>query len=74
MFTSVFYHSAHFHQPSLLCTSGTRLGISEHLDENYKVYGFHLTAEDNADIEAVLDRSNGRKIITTIGDCGAEYR
>ncbi|KAK7443987.1 hypothetical protein VKT23_015384 [Stygiomarasmius scandens] len=53
---------------------GTRLGISEHLDENYKVYGFHLTAEDNADIEAVLDRSNGRKIITTIGDCGAEYR
>ncbi|KAF5358766.1 hypothetical protein D9758_008572 [Tetrapyrgos nigripes] len=53
---------------------GTRLGISEHLDENYKVYGFNLTEEDNAEIEAVLIRSNGRRIITTIGDCGAEYR
>ncbi|THU85881.1 Aldo/keto reductase [Dendrothele bispora CBS 962.96] len=53
---------------------GTRLGISEHLQDNCKVYGFNLTAEDNADIEAVLNRSNGRRIITTVGDCGAEYR
>lgn len=33
-----------------------------------------LEDEDRAAIEAVLDRSNGRRLITTIGDCGAEYR
>ncbi|KAF9476559.1 Aldo/keto reductase [Pholiota conissans] len=53
---------------------GARLGISEHPDENSRVYGFHLTDYDNATIENILDRSNGRTIITSIGDCGAEYR
>ncbi|KAF8200095.1 NADP-dependent oxidoreductase domain-containing protein [Pholiota molesta] len=53
---------------------GARLGISEHPDENRHVYGFHLTDSDNANIENILDRSNGRTIITSIGDCGAEYR
>ena len=53
---------------------GARLGLSEHPDDNQKVFGFHLTARDNADIEAVLKHSNGRRIITIIGDCGAEYR
>ncbi|KAF8890948.1 NADP-dependent oxidoreductase domain-containing protein [Infundibulicybe gibba] len=53
---------------------GARLGLSEHPDDNQRVFGFHLTAEDNSDIEAVLAHSNGRTIITTIGDCGAEYR
>ncbi|PPQ81630.1 hypothetical protein CVT25_013602 [Psilocybe cyanescens] len=53
---------------------GARLGLSEHPDENRKVFGFRLTPQDNAVIEAVLDRSNGRTIITSIGDCGAEYR
>lgn len=33
-----------------------------------------LDGADRAAIEAVLDRSNGRRLITTIGDCGAEYR
>ncbi|KAG7094495.1 hypothetical protein E1B28_008094 [Marasmius oreades] len=53
---------------------GARLGISEHIEDNYRVYGFSLTAEDNRDIEAVLDRSSGRRMVTTVGDCGAEYR
>jgi len=53
---------------------GTRLGISEHPDDNLQVFALHLTDTDRADIEAVLERSNGRRMITLIGDCGAEYR
>ncbi|KAF8879769.1 NADP-dependent oxidoreductase domain-containing protein [Gymnopilus junonius] len=53
---------------------GARLGISEHPDENQQVFGFRLSPQDNLDIETVLDRSNGRSIISSIGDCGAEYR
>jgi len=51
---------------------GVRMGIAEHKDDNKKVFSFSLTTEDNADIQAVLERSN--KLIMTIGDCGAEYR
>ncbi|KAJ3729016.1 NADP-dependent oxidoreductase domain-containing protein [Lentinula guzmanii] len=53
---------------------GTRLGISEHLDENLRVNGFRLTESDKAALDVVLNRSNGCRIITSIGDCGAEYR
>jgi hypothetical protein len=53
---------------------GARLGLSEHPDENQGVYGFHLTMQDNCAIEAILKHSNNRTIITSIGDCGAEYR
>jgi len=53
---------------------GARLGISEHPDENAQVYGFRLTKQDRERIEDVLDLSNGRTIITSVGDCGAEYR
>ena len=53
---------------------GARLGLSEHPDENQEVYGFHLTMQDNCAIEAILKHSNNRTIITSIGDCGAEYR
>lgn len=55
------------------CT-GARVGLSEHTDDNRRVFSFRLTREDNADIDAVLERSNGRRLITSIGDCGAEYR
>ncbi|KAG1831696.1 NADP-dependent oxidoreductase domain-containing protein [Suillus subluteus] len=53
---------------------GARLGVSEHIDDNDRVFGFRLTDEDNRVIEAVQARSNGRRMITLIGDCGAEYR
>jgi len=53
---------------------GARLGVSEHTKDNHHVFGFHLSKEDNDLIESVLERSNGRKLIHTIGDCGAEYR
>ena len=50
------------------------MGIAEHQDDNKRVFRFSLTAQDTADIQAVLARSNGDKLIATIGDCGAEYR
>ncbi|KAK7024718.1 Aldo/keto reductase [Favolaschia claudopus] len=55
---------------------GARLGLSDHIDDNLKVFhpDCRLTDEDREAIEDVLSYSNGRRIITTIGDCGAEYR
>jgi len=53
---------------------GVRLGVSEHLDDNDRVFDFRLNEEDNCAIEAVQARSNGRRMITMIGDCGGEYR
>lgn len=53
---------------------GTRLGISDHTEDNQKVMSLRLNDADRASLETVLDRSNGRKLITSIGDCGAEYR
>lgn len=50
------------------------MGVSEHTDDNRKVYGFRLNVEDRAAIDAVLLQSNGARLIRTIGDCGAEYR
>ena len=54
--------------------AGTRMGVTNHTEDNRRVAKLRLTDEDRAAIEAVLDRSNGRRLITTIGDCGAEYR
>ena len=62
------------HHTAIRVYLGVRMGIAEHKDDNKKVFGFSLTAEDNDDIQAVLERSNGDKLIATIGDCGAEYR
>lgn len=53
---------------------GSRLGVSEHADDNLNVFRIRLSEKDRAEIEAVLDRSDGRRMITVIGDCGAEYR
>ena len=50
------------------------MGIAEHQDDNKQVFSFSLSPDDNADIQAVLARSNGDMLIATIGDCGAEYR
>jgi hypothetical protein len=50
------------------------MGIAEHKDDNKMVFSFSLTPEDNVDIQTVLARSNGDRLIVTIGDCGAEYR
>ena len=53
---------------------GARLGITDHAEDNARVMALRLDDADRAAIEAVLDQSNGRRLITTVGDCGAEYR
>ncbi|TCD63842.1 hypothetical protein EIP91_004884 [Steccherinum ochraceum] len=53
---------------------GARLGIADHTNDNRKVFGFRLTDADHADIQAVSDRSKTSLMITTVGDCGGEYR
>lgn len=51
---------------------GARLGVSEHIEDNAKVFDFSLDAEDNKRLDAVLERS--RNLYQLIGDCGDEYR
>jgi aryl-alcohol dehydrogenase-like predicted oxidoreductase len=53
---------------------GARLGVSDNTDDNLAVFGWRLTKEDHVAINTVLSKSNGRKLIKIIGDCGAEYR
>ena len=51
---------------------GARLGISEHIEENARVFEFSLDPEDNQKIEAVTNKS--QDLFQIIGDCGDEYR
>lgn len=51
---------------------GARLGRSEHLADNARVFDFTLDADDTAQLEAVLQES--RDLYQLIGDCGDEYR
>lgn len=51
---------------------GARLGISEHLEDNARVFNFTLDAEDLNQIDAVSTQS--RDLYKLIGDCGDEYR
>jgi len=51
---------------------GVRLGLTDHREDNARVFGFALDPEDHERIEAVLRRS--RDLFRLIGDCGAEYR
>jgi aryl-alcohol dehydrogenase-like predicted oxidoreductase len=51
---------------------GTRLGVTEHRQDNARSFDVSLDGEDQAQIEAVLVRS--RDLFQLIGDCGDEYR
>ena len=51
---------------------GVRLGASEHLEENVRVFGWSLEADDIDQLEAVA--AKGRDLYRAIGDCGDEYR
>jgi aryl-alcohol dehydrogenase-like predicted oxidoreductase len=51
---------------------GARLGISEHLEDNAKVFGLMLDEDDRDRINGVVGRS--RNLYQLIGDCGDEYR
>jgi aryl-alcohol dehydrogenase-like predicted oxidoreductase len=48
---------------------GTRLGISEHIDETDKIFSFKLDQEDIDAIEKEVEKGNKLP-----GDCGDEYR
>ncbi len=51
---------------------GARLGISQHLEENAKIFDFSLDAEDYQKINSIATES--RDLFKFIGDCGDEYR
>jgi len=51
---------------------GVRLGISEHISENSKIFGITLNADDNKRIQEIIDRSEN--LFESIGDCGDEFR
>lgn len=51
---------------------GVRLGISEHIEQNSKVFSFSLNQNDIDEINSVLSKSND--LLQIIGDCGDEYR
>ena len=51
---------------------GARLGVSEHIADNTRVFSISLDSNDLQAIEAVLSQS--RDLYQLIGDCGDEYR
>jgi aryl-alcohol dehydrogenase-like predicted oxidoreductase len=51
---------------------GARLGLSEHIADNARVFELELNGEDLELIQAVQRRSND--LYRLIGDCGDEYR
>jgi len=51
---------------------GARLGVSNHLQDNARVFHLMLDEGDRAQIDAVLRQS--RDLYQLIGDCGDEYR
>lgn len=51
---------------------GVRLGISEHVNDNLRVFDFSLGDDDLKNINDVLSKSNN--LLEIIGDCGDEYR
>jgi aryl-alcohol dehydrogenase-like predicted oxidoreductase len=58
------------------CVAGTiigaRLGITQHITENQKTFGFCLDENDYSKITEVTSKANN--LFDTIGDCGDEYR
>jgi aryl-alcohol dehydrogenase-like predicted oxidoreductase len=51
---------------------GVRLGRSEHLEDNARVFDFALDLEDWAAIDRISSQS--LDLYQIIGDCGDEYR
>ncbi|KAI1387990.1 aldo/keto reductase [Hypoxylon trugodes] len=56
---------------------GTRLGVSDHIEDNLRVFGFSLDNDDMQNINAVALGPGGEKVsalFDKLGDCGNEYR
>jgi aryl-alcohol dehydrogenase-like predicted oxidoreductase len=52
--------------------AGARLGLTDHREDNARVFDFQLDAEDYERVQSVLSQS--RDLYRLIGDCGSEYR
>ncbi|KAL0933589.1 aldo/keto reductase [Colletotrichum truncatum] len=56
---------------------GTRLGVSSHVDDNLTTFTFELDEWDLDRINVVAlgsNRCKTRRLLSSLGDCGAEYR
>ncbi len=53
---------------------GTRMGVSEHADQNLATYGWRLDADDQKAIDRVLSKCRIHEMFEVMGDCGGEYR
>ena len=51
---------------------GARLGVSEHIEDNARIFNLQLDPEDFNRIDAISSKS--RDLYQLIGDCGDEYR
>jgi len=51
---------------------GARLGISEHIEDNYKAFDVKLDSDDLSAISSVTTKA--KNLFEIIGDCGGEYR
>ena len=51
---------------------GARLGVSEHIEDNARVFDISLSEEERERIQAVT--RGGNDLFAVIGDCGDEYR
>ena len=51
---------------------GARLGISEHIKDNFKAFDVKLDSDDLSTISSVTSKANN--LFEIIGDCGGEYR
>jgi aryl-alcohol dehydrogenase-like predicted oxidoreductase len=51
---------------------GRRLGLTDHRDDDKRVFALALDAEDHGVIDAVLAKS--QDLFSVVGDCGDEYR
>jgi aryl-alcohol dehydrogenase-like predicted oxidoreductase len=51
---------------------GARLSVSEHLEDNARVFDLTLDSQEQERIDSVL--KNSRDLYRVIGDCGDEYR
>ena len=51
---------------------GARLGITNHISDNLRVFSLKLDSDDYEKIRSVTSRSND--LFDAIGDCGDEYR
>ena len=51
---------------------GSRLGLSDHIEQNTKTFSLQLQNDDYEKIKSVTSKAND--LFTSIGDCGGEYR